>query len=254
MIQYIKKIKFFIPDFIFKILRSYGTAILTPFLFSINTGHFISSIKNKSVNKYNKPIPWYTYSCINFIEKIDFSNKNILEFGAGQSTLWWEARAKSVLSFESDRSWFEKINSQKNSNTKIEFIESIAEIEINSQNNKKIKDYCPDVIIIDGGVDRYKSLKISSEYIKNSGIIIIDNSEGYYEKEDHYKIYPMLNFLHEKNYKRVDFYGHAPGVLLTHTTSIFFKSETFIFNNQDYPRMSENSEFYKDLLNYKKNV
>ena len=77
MRQYIKKIKFFIPDFIFKILRSYGTAILTPFLFSINTGHFISSIKNKSVNKYNKPIPWYTYSCINFIEKIDFSNKNI---------------------------------------------------------------------------------------------------------------------------------------------------------------------------------
>jgi len=64
----------------------------------------------------------------------------------------------------------------------------------------------------------------------------------------------MLNFLHEKNYNRVDFYGHAPGVLLTHTTSIFFKSETFIFNNQDYPRMSENSEFYKDLLNYKKNV
>ena len=64
----------------------------------------------------------------------------------------------------------------------------------------------------------------------------------------------MLNFLHEKNYNRVDFYGHAPGVLLTHTTSIFFKSETFIFNNQDYPRMSESSEFYKDLLNYKKNV
>lgn len=251
--QYIKKIKFFIPDFIFKILRSYGTAILTPFLFSINTGHFISSIKNKSINKFNKPIPWYTYPCIDFIEKIDFSEKKILEFGAGQSTLWWGKKSKNVLSFENDLLWFEKISSQKSSNTEILFLNSSEEIEINTCNNNKIKDYCPDVIIIDGGVDRYKTLKISSEYIKNDGIIIIDNSEGYYKKEDNFKIYPMLNFLNKKNYQRIDFYGYAPGVILPHTTSIFFKTETFLFNNQGYPKMSENSEFYKDLLNYKNN-
>ena len=253
MRQYIKKIKPFIPDFIFKILRSYLTAFLTPIYFSINTGHFTSSIKNRSLNKFNKPIPWYTYPCIDFIDKIDFSKKKILEFGAGQSTLWWGNKSKKVLSFENDMLWFEKINSQKNFNTEVVFINNKNDIETGTINNNKIKNYCPDVIIIDGGINRYTSLKISLKYIKNDGIVIIDNSEGYYEKEDKFKIYPMLNYLQKKNYQRIDFYGYAPGVILPHTTSLFFKTETFLFNNQGYPKMSENSEFYKDLLNYKNN-
>jgi hypothetical protein len=31
----------------------------------------------------------------------------------------------------------------------------------------------------------------------------------------------------------VDFYGHAPGVILPHCTSVFFKGSAFVFGNDE---------------------
>ena len=56
----------------------------------------------RAVDKKGDPIPWYTYPAIDFLLLRDYRDKNILEFGSGQSTLWWAARAKFVLSLEED--------------------------------------------------------------------------------------------------------------------------------------------------------
>ncbi|MFT6408402.1 MAG: hypothetical protein ACJAQ6_001820 [Arenicella sp.] len=42
-------------------------------------------------------IPWYTYPSIDFLKFRDFSNKTVLEFGGGQSTLWRASKASSVV-------------------------------------------------------------------------------------------------------------------------------------------------------------
>jgi hypothetical protein len=31
----------------------------------------------------------------------------------------------------------------------------------------------------------------------------------------------------------VDFYGHAPGVILPHCTAVFFKGRAFVFGNDE---------------------
>jgi hypothetical protein len=79
-----------------------------------------------------------------------------------------------------------------------------------------------DVIIIDG-LDRRWLVPIACERLAPNGIIICDNSEGYGFHEA---------FL-GRGIDRVDFYGHAPGVILPHCTSVFFKGSAFVFGNDE---------------------
>ena len=104
LINLLKKI---LPETIFNFLRKILTAFVTPILFSYKSGHFLSSIQSKAVDKNNKPIPWYTYSCIDFLQTFSFKNKKILEFGSGQSSIWWSKFSQEVHSLE-DNDYYEK--------------------------------------------------------------------------------------------------------------------------------------------------
>lgn len=37
----------------------------------------------KCIDKDANPLPWYTYPCIEYLNNIDFSHKQVLEFGGG---------------------------------------------------------------------------------------------------------------------------------------------------------------------------
>src|SRR5262245_56791293 len=93
-----------LPTFVTKPLRSVlsavrrtQTALRAPIRFSKNTGHFLSSLKARAVDKDGNPLPWYTYPAIDFLRRKCFAERTVLEFGSGQSTLWWAARARSVV-------------------------------------------------------------------------------------------------------------------------------------------------------------
>src|ERR1700730_8324305 len=90
------------PRFVWTRIRAISTALITPFVFSRSSGHFKSSLKEKAVDRHGHPLPWYTYSCIELLRHRDFAGRRILEFGSGQSTLWWASRADRVVSIEGD--------------------------------------------------------------------------------------------------------------------------------------------------------
>ena len=94
-----------LPSFIWSPGRRLLTAFLTPVRFGLHSGHFKSSLQAAAVDRQGRPIPWYTYPAIDFLSAKDFANKSVMEFGAGQSTLWWASRAKKVMSAESDQKW-----------------------------------------------------------------------------------------------------------------------------------------------------
>ncbi len=75
-----------------------------------------------AVDANGTPIPWYTYSAIDFLAQRNFEGKKILEFGGGQSTLWWSARAASVLTIEQDAGWYDQLRSRVRSNVSIHHI------------------------------------------------------------------------------------------------------------------------------------
>ena len=43
------------------LVRKLGTALLTPFYFSLSTGHFRSSLASRALTKSGLPIPLLTY-------------------------------------------------------------------------------------------------------------------------------------------------------------------------------------------------
>ena len=59
-------------------------------------------------------IPLYSYPAIEYIKSLNFSNKEIFEFGAGQSTLFWSKIAKNVTSVENNQIWIEKLSKKTN--------------------------------------------------------------------------------------------------------------------------------------------
>lgn len=217
-------INIFLPAAFKKFIRSFFTATITPWRNTLQKGHLKSSFSNKALDKRGNPIPWYTYPANDFLKFRNYQGKKILEFGAGQSTLWWAERCKSIISFEGSKDWYEQINRSMPDNVELYYIEEkpqehcLQKIkEILHTNNQKF-----DIIIIDG-LWRFNLAIMAKDFIQPDGAIVVDNSSGY-------NIYEA--FL-DSEFQRIDFYGLAPGVMLEACTSIFFSSsQCFLFNNR----------------------
>lgn len=220
-----KPLKTYLPRWISSPIRSFATALVTPILFSWRTGHFRSSFAMLSISRSGNLLPWYTYPCIDFLKYRSYEDKTVLEFGAGQSTLWWAEKAKRVVAFEGDEVWYQKLKDKVQSNVELHFvpmdspsacIEAINQILSNS-------DTRFDVIVIDG-LYRYHMIEIATSVVADTGIIICDNAESY----------PFYDGFKDRDFYRVDFFGNAPSVLLPHSTSIFFRAGSFVFDSK-YP-------------------
>ena len=228
-------IKKFLPSLLSIILRRVVTAIITPISFSINSGHFKSSILEKAVTKNGNAIPWLTYPCINFLSIRDLSQKSVLEFGGGQSTIYFSNLAKEIITFEEDSAWSKYISDQKLMNSKVynvpysaagtyvdqEIINTIGEDqknfvrEILDQNHKNKKF---NIILIDGLI-RDSIIEICQKYLHDNGVIICDDAGGYNFEQ------AMKN----SDLHRVDFYGHSPGVYHHTCTSMYFTKDCDLF-------------------------
>jgi hypothetical protein len=203
-----------------------STGILTPVVFSYHSGHFRSSLKSKAVDNSGKPLPWYTYPAIDFLRQKDMADKSVLEFGAGQSTLWWAERAKSIVSFESNRSWYCHLLGQVPAKVRFLWTDGSA-----SNMQSEISESKFDVIIVDG-VNRLICAKMSISFLNESGAVIVDNSDCYWGPDGEY---PIIEFFRTNGFSRVDFYGHAPGVILPSCTSLFFKDSCFLLSGSESP-------------------
>lgn len=215
-------IKQFLPSGFTKPIRSFFTAIVTPWRYSLRKGHFRSSFANKALDNSGQPIPWYTYPVIDFLKYRNYDGKRVLEFGGGQSTLWWAMRCKSVISFEGSKNWFDQIKKSMPENVELNYVEQSPQDQCLKKIKEIINNQKFDIIIVDG-LWRFDLAVMAKEYIKPDGAIIVDNSSGY-------KIYEA--FLGSE-FNRIDFYGLAPGVILEACTSVFFNStQCFLLDNQ----------------------
>ena len=98
--KYSAPLKRMLPAAIWQPARALLTGIVTPIRFSQKTGHWKSSLRMSACSSNGAPIPWYTYPAIDFLMQRNFEDRNVLEFGGGELTLWWSMRARSVLTIE----------------------------------------------------------------------------------------------------------------------------------------------------------
>lgn len=177
-----------------------------------------------AVSKNGEPLPWYTYPCIDFLRFRTYEDKNVLEFGGGQSTIWWAKRAQSVVTFEGNEEWHGKIKNMMPENVHLHYVsmDNREEQVLEIQNTLKIERPSKYEIIVIDGLFRYEMIRIAISMLAENGIIICDNSEGY----------GFYEGFKDSDLKRVDFYGNAPGVILPHCTSIYYRSNSFVFDSR----------------------
>lgn len=177
-------------------------------------GWFKSFDSKSPVDAYSEPIPWVTYSFIDFIAERIRKEHVIFEFGSGNSTFYYAKRALKVVSVEHDKSWFDKISAAKPTNSDMIYCEL-----------KPAGDYCKmpvsmgqkfDIIIVDGR-DRVNCCYQSLAALSESGVLVLDDSEREKYSE-------AIVFLKNEGFKELSFSGISPGLFYRKSTSVFYKA------------------------------
>lgn len=181
----------------------------------VDKGWFNAFKLGKPVNEKLKPLPWLTYSFIDFLNDRLNKNINVLEFGSGNSTLYFAERVGQVTSVEHNLEWYKKLNEVIPENVKLIFSKSDSvDNYLVSVRDKKEKF---DLILIDG-VYRNECCYAATKMLSNSGVIILDDSE----REEYYE---GVNCILNEGFKRMDFWGISPGYLYQKATTVFYKSD-----------------------------
>jgi hypothetical protein len=188
-----------------------------------NHGYARSIAENECVDGKGNPIPWYAYPAIEQLGKWDFSESDVLEFGSGNSTLWWSRRAKSVTSIESVELWHEQVKRRMDANVRLVLSPIDQELKPQGDIDRYVSAIDTlgsfDVIIVDGEARNHARLQCASRAIKhlrNGGLIVVDNSD----------VLPLTcRFLREKGFHQIDFCGLVPLNDVAGATSIFFQSD-----------------------------
>lgn len=175
-----------------------------------------------------EPLPWYTYPAIQFLLLKDFSQRRVLEWGAGQSTLFWAKRAREVIAFEADKQWCDYLMNHLPPNA------AIHQVNRDLAHSPLGEDETFDVIVVDG-LDRWKCAKWSVSLLADEGVIIVDDAERSVGPEPGCRIADLYR---ETGFSRMDFYGYSPGNTTQHCTSIFFRESCFLNRGDENPEIT----------------
>ena len=178
-------------------------------------GWFSALDKQSPVDNYGVPIPWVTYSFIDFIKDRIKKEHSVFEFGSGNSTYFYARYAGMVVSVEHDQEWYKKIVDTKPENAEMIFTELVTD-----------GDYCRmplkldtqfDIIIVDGR-DRVNCCKQAVAALTPGGVVVLDDSEREFYG-------PGVKFLKDNGFKQLSFSGISPGLFYNKATSVFYKAD-----------------------------
>jgi hypothetical protein len=191
-----------------KALLSYGHK---GYLNSI--GWFTAFDEKKAVDAVGNPLPWVTYSFIDFIKNRINKSQAIFEYGSGSSTLFYAKKAGSVTSVEHDKTWFENVKNTSLANAEMIFCQLETDGEYAKKASLLNKKF--DIIIVDGR-DRVNCCKYSINALTDAGVIVLDDSE-----RPEYQ--PARDFLTQNGFKELSFSGISPGLFYEKATSVFYR-------------------------------
>lgn len=193
-------------------LNNFGKIVDVMEILLYKQGHIESLRSGVPVDSKNQPIPWITYPALEFLGQFDYSDCNIFEFGAGNSTFYWAARAKSVTSVETDIEWYKKLNEKKAGNVELLYRNVVKDFTGALESS----DVPYSLIIIDSIKYRYEATRSAIDRIAPGGLIIFDNVDWYPNS---------CQLLREAGFIEIDFHGFGAVNAYSWTTSVFFKDE-----------------------------
>lgn len=177
----------------------------------LNLGWFASFRTQVAIDQDGQPLPWYTYSAINFLEERLTADMRVFEYGSGNSTLWYSKRVKQVVAVESDSEWYAHVSLQLPEKDQISYRiigqDYIHEPELHEPF---------DIVVIDG-YERSQCAVVAERCLRDEGVILWDDSD----LEEHRSGY---EYLIKHGFSELKLFGLAPITFLTSQTSIFYKA------------------------------
>jgi hypothetical protein len=169
---------------------------------SIRTGH--------AVDAAGAPIPWYTYPAIEYLRRFDLRSRAVFEFGGGNSSLFWAARAARVVTVESDPAWHARLEAAAAPN-----LQAHLRADMAAYTACLAEQGTPfDVIAIDGRWRR-SCARVAPACLAEGGLIVLDNSERYPR---------TTGELRSAGFFQIDFSGFGPVAAFVWTTSLFLRA------------------------------
>lgn len=176
------------------------------------TGWNLSYIHKESLAPNGTPIPWLTYSLLDFLTERIHKNMTFFEYGSGNSTIYFSKLVKKIDAVEDNKEWLKKVAAEVPENVNLIYQSLEGTAYENTILHQK-DDY--DLVIVDGR-KRLKCLKAAVKKIKNDGVLLLDDAE-----REKYK--KAFIFMKEKGFKHIPFSGIAIGAIHAKNTTVFYK-------------------------------
>lgn len=197
-----------------RLLRGVRPAVLAPLRFAFDSGFLRSALLCQAVDRSGEPLLWITYPAIAYLSALEWNGRRVLEWGAGNSTLWWAARGAEVFAVEHDPAWVATLRPRLSAWPRVR-LHGAADAADYLDAPRSAAPF--DLAVIDGE-DRLGCARAALTLVRPAGAIVLDNSEQSWAA-------PISTLLAEAGWRRVDFHGFAPSVARPHCTSLFFRAE-----------------------------
>lgn len=176
-------------------------------------GWYRSFHTKRSVDAKGNPLPWYTYPFIAFLEPRLTNQMAVFEYGSGNSTRWYAKRVGHITAVEHDKAWVQIVAPSLPDNTLLltrELDQTYVQAPSATENQFHL-------VVVDGRM-RVECVLYAVDYLTPDGVLILDNSEREIYQE-------ARNYMREKGFRVLDFYGMTPIISDESCTSVFYRSE-----------------------------
>lgn len=209
--------------------KNFNTAFRAHFMYSDKFQTFIKiwqqefaiekTIDDKvCVDKSGRPLPWYTYPAIEYLDQFDYAAKRVFEYGCGSSSLFWAGRALSVTGVEDNPQWFAKWQKALRAPN----LEILLRDESEKYENAIFEtEHNFDIIVIDGK-RREKCCAAAVQKLSPGGMIILDDSDRINTSREYAGAVAELK---KADLLQIDFFGFCPMNNYTKATSLFLRRD-----------------------------
>jgi len=211
-----------VTDKLAKIVRLIREPRLTRELLALaSVGYLQDSGWNRSllerlpVDAHGRPIPWMTLPFIDFIATRLTAALRVFEYGCGNSTLYYADHVGSVTSVEHDVEWHRTMQAHGKRNVTI--LLQALERDADYARTAAAAGGGFHLVIVDGR-DRVNCVRQGVLALTPDGCVVLDDSE-----REEYQ--PAADFLRDAGFRRLDFWGVAPGLSYRKCTTIFYRSD-----------------------------
>lgn len=166
----------------------------------------------RAMDGSGNPLPWFSYAAIHLLKQRLPADARVFEYGSGQSTLFFAARAAQVVSVEHDAAWAGEVQSKLPANARLLHV-PLGDDYVQVADRFEPGSF--DLVIVDGR-KRVRCAEHARRLLSPRGVMILDDAQRTYYA-------PAYTALRAANFSVLELYGLAPGEHEHKLTTLFYR-------------------------------